>query len=62
MGQYSAWLNERGFTHAHCSFLCESPQPQVWGGELVCGQCFHERNEISFMIGCTPETCPQDKE
>lgn len=58
---YTAWCDENDVRHAHCPFLCESPQPLMRSGKLLCGQCFWERGEIVAMIPCTPEACPQDK-
>ncbi len=51
------WYKENNCTHAHCPFRDEHPQPFIYKGVLVCGQCFHKRNTIVWMVPCDPETC-----
>jgi hypothetical protein len=56
--------------HHHCPADCgDHPQPfeladNPVNGELrakwLCGRCWHKHGEVSVMVLCTPQTCPQD--
>lgn len=46
--------------HYHCPYDHEHPQPFAEGDKLYCGTCWVKNREITEMVLCNPETCPDE--
>lgn len=57
MTPYQHWCRAHMVDHGHCPLECESPQPIVYQGTLICGRCAAIEGVARSMVPCQPNAC-----